>query len=69
MVSKKVGAKKKSRRKIPGAPKRPKSSYMEFSQEERPKIVSDLGTLSLTDMGKELGKRWKMLPPEEKTVY
>ena len=52
-------------RKVPGAPKPPLSSYMEFVKAERSSILNDLGKLPLVELGKELGKRWKNLSPEK----
>ena len=60
---------KKKKKKDPLAPKQPLSSYMEFVSSERPKIQSELGTLSLVEMGKELGRRWRCLSKEVKEVF
>ena len=60
---------KKKKKKNPLAPKLPLSSYMEFSVFERDKVLADLGSLSLVDVGKELGRRWKNLSTFEKNVY
>ena len=50
-------------------PRKPMSSYMEFCSAERSRVREELGPLSLTESGKELGKRWKELSKEEKSVY
>ena len=55
--------------KDPLAPKKPLSSYMEFARDERPKMIRELGPLSLGDYAKELGRRWQVLPKELKEVY
>ena len=60
---------KKKKKKHPLAPKLPLSSYMEFAKEQRPKVLSDLGNLSLGEVGKELGRRWQKLGELEKSVY
>ena len=60
---------KKKKKKHPLAPKLPLSSYMEFAKEQRPKVLSDLGNLSLGEVGKELGRQWQKLGELEKSVY
>ena len=52
-----------------GGPKKPLSPYIEFAQVERMKIQTELGALSIIEMGKELGKRWQNLPKEQKVVF
>ena len=47
----------KKQKKDPLAPKGPLSSFLEFGKIERSKILSDLGPLSLVEVGKELGRR------------
>ena len=42
---------------------------MEFTKGEQTKIIEDLGNLSLSEMGKELGKRWQCLSKEEKGIF
>ena len=64
----KVQAKKKAR-KDPLAPKHPLSSYLEFAVSERPQVLADLGSLSIGEVGKELGRRWKNLAADEKEKY
>ena len=64
----KVQAKKKAR-KDPLAPKHPLSSYLEFAVSERPQVLADLGSLSIGEVGKELGRRWKNLAADEKQKY
>ena len=48
------------------APKKPLSCYMEFCLQERKLILEEAGTISIMDVGKELGKRWKLLSEENK---
>ena len=57
------------KRKDPLAPKPPLNSYLEFSNEERPKVIVDLGKVSTTEIGKEIGLRWKKMNKEEKEKY
>ena len=60
--------KKKKKRDVL-APKLPLSSFMEFGKVERPKILAELGGISLTEVGRELGNRWRSLSNEEKKVF
>ena len=62
-------AKKKKAKKDPNAPKRPLSSYMLFAGDNRSKVLEENPGLSLGEVGKELGKRWKELPDGEKAAY
>ena len=55
--------------KDPSAPKPPLNSYMEFAREERPRVLSDLGNIPTTEVGKEIGARWKKLPKEERLKF
>jgi hypothetical protein len=59
------GAKKK---KDPNAPKRPLSSYMIFAMETRGKVLEETPCLSLGEVAKVLGARWKAISPEDKAV-
>ena len=60
---------KSKKKKDPLAPKLPLSSFMEFGKFERPKILEDLGSMPLAEVGIELGKRWRALSEEEKHVF
>ena len=51
------------------APKQPLNPYLVFARAERPKILSELGNLSVSEVGRELGKRWSSLGSEEKSVF
>ena len=53
----------------PFAPKPPLNSYMEFSIDERPRVLSDLKNLTAMEVGKEIGLRWKRLSSEEKLKF
>jgi hypothetical protein len=55
--------------KDPEAPKKPLPAYIIFSKQERMKIVSDLGNLSMGEVAKELGKRWNGLDAESKAEF
>ena len=45
--------------KDPNAPKRPLSAFFIFSQDERPDIKKKSPSLSVGDISKEIGARWK----------
>merc|ERR1712242_616510 len=55
--------------KDPNAPKKPLSAYFLFSQEERLKVKAENPDYSITEVAKELGKRWATLNPDIKSVY
>lgn len=55
--------------KDPNAPKKPLSAYFLFSQEERLKVKNENPDLSITEVAKELGKRWATLEPSIKQSY
>lgn len=67
----KVEAMKSKNKKLkdPLAPKRPPSSFLLFSKEERSKVVEMLGSNLLGPVAEELGKRWAELDPEVKTKW
>ena len=69
MLGREQVKKKKKKTKDPLAPKLPLSSYMEFSKQERATVISDLGNISIGEVGRELGKRWQGLSKEEKDVF
>ncbi len=47
--------------KDPNAPKRPLSAFFIFSQDERPDIKKKSPSLSVGDISKEIGARWKKI--------
>jgi len=55
--------------KDPNAPKKPLSAYFLFSQEERLKVKEESPDLSITEVAKELGRRWATLDPTLKHNY
>merc|ERR1712106_32920 len=55
--------------KDPNAPKKPLSAYFLFSQEERLKVKGENPDYSITEVAKELGRRWATLSPPLKTQY
>merc|ERR1719251_212950 len=55
--------------KDPNAPKKPLSAYFLFSQEERLKVKAENPDYSITEVAKELGKRWVTLNPDIKNSY
>ena len=50
-------------------PKKPLSPYFEFVKEERDRVKAELGSLSIVEIGKELGRRWRSLSVEQKRVF
>ena len=55
--------------KDPTAPKRPLSAFMLFARAERPKLVAELGNISVGEVGKELGRRWALIDVDSKGKY
>jgi len=51
------------------APKKALTPFFAFSNAEREKVKAELGTSSLPEVGKELGRRWAQLDPQAKAVY
>jgi len=54
---------------LPPKPKAPLSAFFMFCRDERPQIKSTLPQLSVTEMSKLLGERWRMLTPEARAPY
>ena len=63
-----MGKPKKSRKKDSLAPKAPLSSYIEFCKVERPKVLEEKNSLSMVEVGRELGRRWKEADVKTKAV-
>lgn len=55
--------------KDPNAPKKPLSAYFLFSQEERLKVKAEFPDYSITEVAKELGRRWATIDPTIKQSY
>lgn len=55
--------------KDPNAPKKPLSAYFLFSQEERVKVKAEYADYSITEVAKELGRRWAQIDPALKADY
>ncbi|CAF5165500.1 unnamed protein product, partial [Rotaria magnacalcarata] len=55
--------------KDPNAPKRPLSAFFIFSQDERPDIKKKSPSLSVGDISKEIGLRWKNVSDDVKKRY
>ena len=49
--SKAIGKRKAKAIKDPLAPKRPLSAFFQFSQEQRPVVMAELGNISVTEVG------------------
>ena len=55
--------------KDPAAPKRPLSSFFLYAEDERPRVLAQLGNISIGEVGKELGRRWAVLDKKSKMKY
>ena len=62
-------AAKKKMKKDPNAPKGPKTSYMMFFTEYREKLKAEQPGLSITEMAKEGGKKWKEMTPSQRAKF
>lgn len=60
---------KPKRRKDKDAPKRPKSAYLYFCEQERPSIVKKQPTLKNTEIMQALGPAWQKLSAKSKTKF
>jgi len=58
-----------SKQKDPNAPKRPLSAFFIFSQDERPKVKLQNATLSVADVAKVIGEKWRSAPDDIKRRY
>lgn len=62
--------KKSNKKKVdPNAPKRPNTSYIIYSMEQRNKIKQQYPELSTTDILKKLGESWNSLTAQDKKQY
>mmetsp|Transcript_22411 Transcript_22411/g.39404 ORF Transcript_22411/g.39404 Transcript_22411/m.39404 type:complete len:405 (+) Transcript_22411:133-1347(+) len=55
--------------KDPSAPKRASGAYVFFTNEMRPKVLSEYPGIKFVELGKVLGERWRALTPEQKKRY
>jgi hypothetical protein len=55
--------------KDPNPPKKPLSAYFLFSQDERLKVKAEYPDYSITEVAKELGRRWASIDPAVKSQY
>eukprot|EP01124_Arcella_intermedia_P020115 TRINITY_DN2762_c0_g1_i4.p1 TRINITY_DN2762_c0_g1~~TRINITY_DN2762_c0_g1_i4.p1 ORF type:complete len:287 (+),score=74.76 TRINITY_DN2762_c0_g1_i4:2-862(+) len=53
----------------PNAPKKPKSAFLLFSLQERPKVITTQPGLKFSAIAQEIGRRWKALSAADKKVY
>lgn len=64
------GQKKKKRKKDPNAPKRPKTAFFLFSDDNREEAKSKLPEgARVGEVAKELGKMWAECPDDKKAEY
>jgi high mobility group protein B2 len=63
--------KRKNKRgpKDPAAPKRPSGAYVCFTNDMRPKVLTEYPGIKFVDLGKVLGERWRALTPDQKKQY
>jgi len=60
---------RKRKPKDPFAPKKPLSAYFLFCADERPKVLGSNSGMSVSDVARELGIRWKKAAIETKNKY
>lgn len=58
-----------SRKRRKGGPKKTRSAYLFFQQEILPELKRSQPLLKFGDVAKEIGKRWKELPDDQKAPY
>nr|XP_049696738.1 high mobility group protein B3 [Helicoverpa armigera] len=59
----------KRRRRDPNLPKRPLSAFFWFTNEERSKVKASYPDYNVSEIAKELGKRWGEADPETKAKF
>jgi len=64
-----AGGSSKKATKDPNAPKRPLSAFFLFSQDERPEIKKKSPSMSVGDISKEIGNKWKKVSDDTKKRY
>lgn len=55
--------------KDPAAPKRASGAYVFFTNDMRPKVLTEYPGIKFVELGKVLGERWRALTPEQKKKY
>ncbi|RWS31342.1 High mobility group protein DSP1-like protein, partial [Leptotrombidium deliense] len=68
-ASGRVSRRKRSRKGRPRRSRRGLNPFMKFAKKERGKIKRQRPNLSVTQVAKELGKRWRKLSPQQKKKY
>ena len=63
------GKKSRKTRKAQAGGKRAANPFMKFAAKERRNIMGQNPGMVMTDVGKELGKRWRSLSDAEKSKY
>jgi len=63
------GKRQKRSLKDPNAPKRARGSFVFFTFDMRPQVVSEFPGIKFVEMGTVLGQRWRALQPEEKKRF
>lgn len=63
------GKRQKRSVKDPDAPKRARGSFVFFTFEMRPQVMSEFPGVKFVEMGTILGERWRALTPEQKKRY
>ena len=51
------------------APKRPITAYIAFASAARAEVQEELGTRSVPEVARELGRRWALLPADARAPY
>ncbi|KAI8093822.1 high mobility group box domain-containing protein [Halteromyces radiatus] len=64
-----MGQEKKRVKKDVNAPKKNTSSYLHFSNENRPRLVKENPALPQTEIAKLLGEEWRNLTEQQKEPY
>lgn len=60
---------KKNKKREEGAPKKPNSSYILFTTQNRPSVVASNADIKFAEVTIELGKRWKAMTEQDKKPY
>eukprot|EP00743_Colponemidia_sp_Colp-15_P001791 GILK01001955.1.p1 GENE.GILK01001955.1~~GILK01001955.1.p1 ORF type:complete len:177 (+),score=34.17 GILK01001955.1:82-612(+) len=69
MPKDKSNARRRRAKKHPKAPKRALSAYMIFGKAVRPEIIAQVGDVHVTEIMREIGRRWGAMSEEEKQPY